>query len=67
MNDNNVPNYYYLGKRTEQIIYCGLRLEMGDLNFDLFRRHLTHRAPVVIHSKPPSAFYYSVQTIRMNV
>ena len=40
MNDNNVPNYYYLGKRTEQIIHCRLRLEMSDLNFDLFSRHL---------------------------
>ena len=41
MNDNNVPNYYYLGKRTEQIIHCRLRVEMSDLNFDLFSRHLT--------------------------
>ena len=45
MNDKNVPNYYsnyyYLGKRTEQIIHCRLRVEMSDLNFDLFSRHLT--------------------------
>ena len=41
MNDKNVPNYYYLGKRTEQIIHCRLRLEMSDLNFDHFSRHLT--------------------------
>ena len=67
MNDSNVPNYYYLGKRTEQIIHCRLLLEMSDLNLDLFSRHLTHRAPVVIHSKPPSTFYYSVPTIRMSL
>ena len=30
MNDNNFPNYYHLGKRTEQIIHCRLRLEMSD-------------------------------------
>ena len=41
MNDNNVPNYHYLGKRTEHIIHCRLRVEMSDLNFDLFSRHLT--------------------------
>ena len=42
MNDKNVPNYYYyLGKMTEQIIYCRLRPEMSDLNFDHFSRHLT--------------------------
>ena len=41
MNDNNVPNYHYLGKRTEHIIHCRLRLEMSDLIFDLFSRHLT--------------------------
>ena len=40
MNDKNVPNYYYyLGKMTEQIIRCRLRLEMSDLNFDLSSRH----------------------------
>ena len=36
VNDNNVPNYYYLGKRTEQIIHCRLCLEKSDLNFNLF-------------------------------
>ena len=36
----NVPSYYFLGKRTEHIIYCRLRLEMSNLNFDLFSRHL---------------------------
>ena len=41
MNDDNVPDYYHLGKRTEQIIHCRLRLEMSGLNFDLFSRHLT--------------------------
>ena len=67
MNDNNFPRCYYLGKRTEQIIYCRLRLEMSDLNFDLFSRHLIDNptCPVVIHSKPPSTSYYSVQTIGM--
>ena len=39
MNDDNVSKYYYLGKRTEQIIRCRLRLEMSDLNFDLSSRH----------------------------
>ena len=41
MNDKNFPNYYYLGKGTEQIIHRRLRLEMSDLIFDLFSRHLT--------------------------
>ena len=30
INNNNVPSYHYLGKRTEQIIHCRLRLEMSD-------------------------------------
>ena len=73
MNDKNVPNYYsnyyYLGKRTEQIIHCRLRIEMSDLNFDLFSRHLTDNPSCACghHSKPPSTSYYFVQTIRMNV
>ena len=40
-NDTKVPSYYYSGKRMEQIIDWRLRLEMSDLNFDLFNRHLT--------------------------
>ena len=40
-NDTKVPSYYYSGQRMEQIIHCRLRLQMSDLNFDLFNRHLT--------------------------
>ena len=40
-NNTKVPSYYYSGKRMEQIIDCRLRLEMSDVNFDLFNRHLT--------------------------
>ena len=39
-NDTKVPSYYYSGQRMEQIIHCRLRLQMSDLNFDLFNRHL---------------------------
>ena len=42
INDNIVPKYYYLGKRSEQITHGRLRLEMSDLNFDLFSRHFTY-------------------------
>ena len=28
-------------ERNQQIIHCRLRLQMSDLNFDLFNRHLT--------------------------
>ena len=40
-NDTKVSSYYYSGKRMEQIIHCRLRLQMSQLNFDLFNRHLT--------------------------
>ena len=36
-----VPSYYYSDQRMEQIIHCRLRLQISDLNFDLFNRHLT--------------------------
>lgn len=38
--DSIVPQYYYRGKRKEQILHCRLRLGMSDLNHDLFERHL---------------------------
>ena len=40
-NDTKIPSYYYFGKRMEQMIHCRLRLEMSDLDFDPFNRHLT--------------------------
>ena len=39
MNHNNVPSYYYLCKRREQIIHCRLCLQMSNFNFVLFSRH----------------------------
>ena len=34
------PDYFYTGERKEQIIHCRLRLEISDLNADLYSRHL---------------------------
>ena len=71
MNDNNVPNSYYLGKRTEQIIHCRLRLEMSDLNLDLFSRHLTDNPSSACGHPFETAEHFLLfllfQTIRMNV
>ena len=38
--DNNVPAYYYIGDGIAQINHCRLRLQMSNLNNDLFTRHL---------------------------
>ena len=40
--DNKVPNYYYLQDRRLEILICKMRLEMSDLNDDLFKRHLSN-------------------------
>ena len=39
-NDSRVPPHYYLPNRHSEIIICKLRLEMSDLNDDLFKRHI---------------------------
>lgn len=39
-NDANVPLYYYSENRIAEIIHCKIRLEISDLNSDLFKRHL---------------------------
>ena len=66
-NDAKVPSYYYSGQRTEQIIHCRLRLQMGDLNFDLnFNQHLktkTSHALSATRSKLQNTFCYYVPTI----
>ena len=38
--DNNVPAYNYIGDRIAQRNHCLLRLQMSNLNNDLFTRHL---------------------------
>ena len=40
--DSTVPKYYYLPDRTSEILLCRLRLEMSDLNYDLFNRHISN-------------------------
>ena len=38
--ENNVPAYHYIGDRIARINQCRLRLQMSNLNNDLFTRHL---------------------------
>ena len=40
-NDPVVPTYFYLGDRMPQVIHCKLRLNMSDLQSDMFNRHLS--------------------------
>ena len=40
-NDITVPPFYYSTNRISEIIHCKLRLEISDLNSDLYKRHLT--------------------------
>ena len=39
--DPSVPPYFYIGKRLAQIIHCRIRLNMSELNFDMYNRHLS--------------------------
>ena len=41
LSDSKLPAYYYFGERNAQVIHCRLRLEMSNLNNDLFNRHLS--------------------------
>jgi len=36
-----VPYYYYFGERKEQLLHCKLRLDMSDLNYNLYTRHVS--------------------------
>ena len=41
INDPVVPTYSYLGDRIPQIIDCKLRINMSDLQSDMFNRHIS--------------------------
>ena len=53
-----VPVYYYFGERAEQIVHCRLRLEMSDLNSDLYNRHLTDNPSCTCRRGIDSAEHY---------
>ena len=57
-NDPIVPSYYYVGDRIPQLIHCRLRLNMSDLNYDLFQRHLFDNLPCVCSSPQEDANHY---------
>ena len=58
LTDSTVPPYYYLGDRKPQIIHCRLRLNMSDLNFDLFTRHLTDNPSCACGHRQETAEHY---------
>eukprot|EP00745_Piridium_sociabile_P017482 TRINITY_DN2628_c1_g1_i3.p2 TRINITY_DN2628_c1_g1~~TRINITY_DN2628_c1_g1_i3.p2 ORF type:complete len:134 (+),score=4.44 TRINITY_DN2628_c1_g1_i3:650-1051(+) len=60
--DNVVPGYYYLPNRTSEIMLCKLRLEMSDLNHDLFRRHLTNSSSCDCGSAIEDAAHFLIYT-----
>jgi hypothetical protein len=58
LSDKQVPPYYYFGERKQQIIHCRLRIEMSNLNNDMFNRHLqTHRACSCGHPRETAEHY----------
>ena len=56
INDPVVPTYSYLGDRIPQIIDCKLRINMSDLQSDMFNRH-TKTATVGIGMKMQTIIY----------
>jgi hypothetical protein len=56
--DSIVPPYFYKGDRAEQIIHCRLRLEMSELNYDLFNRHLLNHSNCLCGHTQEDAEHY---------
>ena len=60
-NDVTVPPYYFTTNRKAEIIHCKLRLEISDLNSDLFKRHLTGDMSCLCGSPIENAHHYLVE------
>ena len=56
--DPIVPAFFYYGKRMQQTIHCRLRLEMSDLNSDLFKRHLLDNPACTCGFRTETANHY---------
>ena len=57
-NDTIVPPIYYSTNRISEIIHCKLRLEISDLNSDLFKRHLTANMSCICGSPIENANHF---------
>ena len=56
--DATPPPYFYIGQRKEQILHCRLRLGMSDLNFDLFKRHISESKTCQCGANKEDAHHY---------
>ena len=57
-NDIRVPPFYYSTNRMSEIIHCKLRLEISDLNSDLYKRHLTENTSCLCGSALENAYHF---------
>lgn len=60
-NDVTVPPFYFATNRKAEIIHCKLRLEISDLNSDLYKRHLTGDMSCLCGSPIENAHHYLVE------
>ena len=60
-NDPEVPSYFYLGDRVPQIIHCKLRLNMSDLQSDMFNRHISNNKNCNCGFRTENANHYLLQ------
>ena len=65
-NDHLVPPYYLVGSRTAQAIHCKLRLNMSDLQNDLFNRFLTDDKTCECGFTEENAHHYLLNCPRFN-
>ena len=56
--DTIVPPFYYSTNRMSEIIHCKIRLEISDLNSDLFKRHLTNNMSCMCGFRQENALHY---------
>ena len=64
--DVTVPPYFYSTNRSSEIIHCKLRLEISDLNSDLFKRHLTDDMSCMCGSPVENAHHFLIDCPLMN-
>ena len=58
VNDIRVPLFYYSANHVSEIIHCKLRLEISDLNSDLYKRHLTDNTSFICGSPLENAHHF---------
>ena len=66
-NKTELPTYYYIGKRSFQIIHAKMRMNCSDLNYHLFKRFLKDTPDCDCGNAPETPYHFLLVCPKYNL